>query len=83
MEDLKVKPGEVVQLQLDVFASIRIERAPTLRPSFHSRVSVFRKVSKKIESGTKALMKEKKVLNALKAKGLYKDTFGRRAMRSG
>ena len=70
MEDLKVKPGEVVQLQLDVFCinSHRASPNSSTKFSFASK-RLPESLTKKIESGTKALMKEKKVLNALKAKG--------------
>ena len=70
MDDLNMKSGEVVRMKLDVFCIDSHRASPNSSTKFsYATDRLPEKLTKKIEMGTKALMKEKKVGNALKAKG--------------
>jgi hypothetical protein len=70
MKDLKVQPGAVVQMKLDVFCIDSHRASPNSSTKFSFATKRLPKeLTKKIESGTKHLMKEKKVKNAIGAKG--------------
>lgn len=69
LEGLKVKPNQVVRLELDVFCIDSHRGSPSSKTQFDfADVRMPAELSKAIDKGTKALMKAKKVGNALSAK---------------
>ncbi len=70
MEGLKMKAGQVARMKLDVFCIDSHRASPNSSTKFSFATERLpEKLTQEIEKGTKALMAEKKVLNALKAKG--------------